>query len=314
MFDKDNALVKTESNYMVRGGNVQWAFTLDLVVTNRWYLDKTPPEFFTTTDTWVYNGQTAVFDCLCKRVEKLMVGELEIENSEYEELRYDSNRLDWIPGAIPGMTQVSHTGDAHGGFVDGVISASGSVTGHDKFNATLKAETFLNPATGRENVRWWPVSIGEKHEASKKGYRDIHVMAFDNRDGANNFIIIYKKSYINYLDSNDTPNVNDGTIPTPVVKHINDPTVTTYHIAYKTKAVGLIKADISGGDIRTASCQINKGYMAYTYTTWSNNLFASRTIGIINMTNGSKKEWQQQDDNDELKGFNHFNAAAIGIL
>ncbi|MBF0517612.1 MAG: hypothetical protein HQK97_10960 [Nitrospirae bacterium] len=323
VFDKDNALVKTESNIIPKGGSAQWPYTLDLVVTSRWYtanlehaLGHGGPEydFWTTTETWQYNGQTAIFDVLCIRVERLMVGGVEVEKAEYEETRYDSNQLDWIPGATPAMTLVSQSGDAHGGYGDGAAAAVGSVTGHDKFNAELKVESFINPSTGRENVRWQPVSIGEKHSSSKSGYRDIHVMAFDNMDGANNFIIIYKKTYVYYLDSNDTPNVNDGTTPIPVIVRIDKPAVASFHIAYKTKTGGLTKIGISGGDIRAASCQINKGNMAYTYTTWGNNHFLHRIIGVINMSSGKRSEWQTQDDNVELNGFSHFNAAAIGIL
>ncbi|MCG6553943.1 MAG: hypothetical protein L7F77_16595, partial [Candidatus Magnetominusculus sp. LBB02] len=243
----------------------------------------------------------------------LMVGDLEIESTQYEEYRYDSDYLNWIPGAVPGMTLVSHSGDAHGGYGDGAISASGSISGPNKFNAELKVETFLNTSTGRDNVRWWPVSIGERHVGRRTGYRDIHVTAFDNMDGANCFIIMYKKSYVYFTDSVDVPNVNDGTTPVPVTEQIEKPTVATHHIAYKTKGGTLVKADLTG-DIRAASCQINNGFMAYTYALWEDNKFAQRIIGIINMTTGAKKEWQRQDDDDELKDFKHFNMAAIGIL
>ncbi|MEO5361081.1 MAG: hypothetical protein H7843_11645 [Nitrospirota bacterium] len=313
VFDKDNALVKIESNKIIRGGNVQHPFTLNLEVTNRWYLDSTPPVFFTTSDTWVYNGQTAIFDVLCKRTERLMVGEMEIEETQYEESRYDSNRLDWIPGAIPGMTLVSHSGDAHGGFGDGAVSASGGMTGPGKFNAALKVEEFLNTATGRNNVRMWPISVGERHEAGKEGYRDIHVMAFDNMDGANNFIIIYQKSYVYFMESSDTPTVNDGTIPDPVIRHISNPTVTTYYIVYRIKNSGLIKKTLSGA-IRAASCQINNGYMAYTYCSFHNDTFSSRTIGMVDIETGGQQEWQIDDKDDRLSGFQHLHHAAIGIL
>ncbi|MBF0457603.1 MAG: hypothetical protein HQK99_06890 [Nitrospirae bacterium] len=313
IFDKDNALVKIESNVITKGGNVQWPYTLNLVVSARWYLDRTPPVFYTTTDTWVYNGQTAIFDTLCKRTERLMVGEMEIENAEYEESRYDSSRLDWIPGAIPAMTLVRQSGDAHGGFGDGAVSASGSVSGPGKFNATLKVETFINTSTGRDNVRWSAISIGEKHEASKIGFRDIHIMAFDNMDGANYFMIIYKKSYVYYMNSTETPNVNDGTIPTPVTIQINNPTVITYHIAYKTKDGALIKTDLTG-DISAASCQINKGNMVYTYCTFENGTFTKRTIGMIQIETGIKNEWVIDDKDERLSGFQHVHHAAIGIL
>ncbi|MBF0517892.1 MAG: hypothetical protein HQK97_12430 [Nitrospirae bacterium] len=194
IFDKDNALIKIESNVIPKGDNIQWPYTINLSVTARWYLDKTPPVFYTTTATWIYEGQTAIFDITCNRIERLLVGGTEIESAQYKETRYDSAPLNWIPGAVPAMTLVSQSGDAHGGFGDGAIAASGGITGYGKYNATLNVETFFNASTGRDNVRWQPISIGEKHEGTKVGYRDIHVMAFDNGNGANNFMIIYKKS------------------------------------------------------------------------------------------------------------------------
>ncbi|MBF0555568.1 MAG: hypothetical protein HQK96_13600, partial [Nitrospirae bacterium] len=107
IFDKDNALVKIVSNYVPKGGTVQYPYTLNFTVGSRWYLDRTPPVLSTTSETWVYNGQTAVNDTTCKRTERLMVGGMEIESAEYEESEYDSSRLDWTPGATPAMTSVS---------------------------------------------------------------------------------------------------------------------------------------------------------------------------------------------------------------
>ncbi|MBF0568704.1 MAG: hypothetical protein HQK95_07525 [Nitrospirae bacterium] len=313
IFDKDNALVKIVSNTIPKGGTVQYPYTLNLTVDSRWYLDRTPPIFSATSDTWIYNGQTAVNDTTCERIERLMVGDIEIENVQYVESVYDSNRLDWIPGSKPAMTLVASSGSAKGGFGDGAISASGSVTGSGKFNATLKVESFLNTSTGRGNIRLLPISIGESHKATKSGYRDIHVTAFDNMNGADYFIIIYKKSYVYFSESSDTPNVNDGTIPTPITSQISKPTVTSYYIAYKTKDGGLIKAGLAG-DIAATSCQINNGYMAYTYCTFENGAFVARTIGMIDIATGTKNEWETDDNDARLSGFQHDHHAAIGIL
>ncbi|MBF0555138.1 MAG: hypothetical protein HQK96_11385 [Nitrospirae bacterium] len=211
------------------------------------------------------------------------------------------------------MTLVASSGDAKGGFGDGAISASGSVTGSGKFNATLKVESFLNTSTGRGNIRLLPISIGERHKATKSGYRDIHVTAFDNMNGADYFIIIYNKSYVYFSESSDTPNVNDGTIPTPITSQISQPTVSSYYIAYKTKDGNLIKAALAG-DIAAASCQINNGYMAYTYCIFENGAFVARTIGMIDIATGTKNEWETDDNDARLSGFQHLHHAAIGIL
>ncbi|MCG6551651.1 MAG: hypothetical protein L7F77_04940, partial [Candidatus Magnetominusculus sp. LBB02] len=87
IFDKDNALVKVVSNLITKGGNQLLPYTINLTVRSRWYIE-IPPTFFTTEDTWVYNGQTAVLDTTCVRTERLMVGDLEIESTQYEEYRY----------------------------------------------------------------------------------------------------------------------------------------------------------------------------------------------------------------------------------
>ncbi|MBF0457249.1 MAG: hypothetical protein HQK99_05075 [Nitrospirae bacterium] len=313
VFDKDNALVKIVSNVIPMGETIQRPFTLTLVVSNRWYLDRTPPVFYTTTDTWVYNGKTAINETACKRIEKLVVGGLEIETTDYEESVSDSSGFYWVPGAIPAMTLQSQSGDAHGGYGDGAIAATGSISGPGKFNASLKVETFFNTATGRENVRWLPISIGEQHDVKKTGYRDIHVTAFDNSNGADYFIIIYKKSYVYYTASSDTPNANDGTIPAPVTEEKTEPTVITYSIAYKIKGGFVIKTNLTG-DIRATSCQINNGYMAYTYCTFEGGAFSKRTIGTIDMATGTKTEWETDDIDDRLSGFKHFHYAAIGVL
>ncbi|MCG6551650.1 MAG: hypothetical protein L7F77_04935, partial [Candidatus Magnetominusculus sp. LBB02] len=67
-------------------------------------------------------------------------------------------------------------------------------------------------------------------------------------------------------------------------------------------------------DIRAASCQINNGFMAYTYCTFVNGSFASRTIGTIDINSGTKRQWQTDDNDQRLSGFTHVHHAAIGVL
>ncbi|MBF0517425.1 MAG: hypothetical protein HQK97_09970, partial [Nitrospirae bacterium] len=92
-----------------------------------------------------------------------------------------------------------------------------------------------------------------------------------------------------------------------------EPTVITYSIAYKIKGGFVIKTNLTG-DIRAVSCQINNGYMAYTYCTFNNGAFSSRTIGMVNIETGALNEWEIDDQDDRLSGFQHVHHAAIGIL
>ncbi|KWT73773.1 hypothetical protein [Candidatus Magnetominusculus xianensis] len=328
VIDKDNALVKTVANSWSKGGNKPYPYQINLVVTNRWYLDRTPPVFYETTDTWRYDGTTHIEDDAVTRTEILTIGGLEIERLTYTETRYvsgnasDGISLTWTPGAFPPMTLVSSSGDAHGGFGDGVSAASGSISGPGQFNATLHTYSFYNPSTGRDNVAWYNVIIGIENEFTKNGERDLHVMAYDCMSGysksgsysaTQNFIVFYKKSKVNFYHRIYVPNSTDGTWPSVTTELQNDPVTTEYYMAYQVNGGGLQKINI-GSDIRVPSCQINGGYMVYTYVVYDKDAFKNRIVGLINLKKGTKNEINLSDDDARLNDFKHFHHAAIGVI
>ncbi len=334
--DKDTALVKTVENNWTKGGSKPYSFTINLTVTNRWYTDP-GGQWYWTTDTYIYNGTTYIEDDEVVRTEILKIGGIEIENLTYTESRYMQGEalapFVWIPGGWPGMTLVSHTGDAHGGYYDGVESAGGSISSIvPKYNASLVVYQLPNPHDGRRSdAHWESITIGTKGEFKKSGERDLHVLTFDTSpgyDGLNagggsplnagggsplrNFIIFYVKSKVNYLNLLETPNVTDDRQAVPIRQTIDDPVQTTYYMAYRTGGGALIKTDL-GNDIRVASCQINGKDMVYTYAVFKSDKFSHRIVGHININDGTRKEVTLKDDDTRLNNFKHLHHAAIGV-
>jgi hypothetical protein len=315
IFDKDNALVKIERNNNTKGPAYSYPFTLGLVISDKWTDDNGHYSFTTTT----YRGDftTQVVDRACTREEEIRIGTNILEKTSYEETDYGSNGFVWIPGGFPAIPAVSTTGDRNGyTYWVGVDSASGGISSPlSKYNMPLVTFIYKPPPGSSHlswSVSWHVIQIGAKHEATKIGDRNLHVTAFDNYHGAENWIVMYKKDTIAYKDTDDWSNANDGTAPVHI-KIVGVATVTAkYYIAYKIKGDSVVKKEI-GSDCQHHSCQINNGYMVYTYTVWESSRFKHRIVGIIKLSDGIVHEVTLMDDDKRLNNFTNFHHAAIGV-
>jgi hypothetical protein len=168
--------------------------------------------------------------------------------------------------------------------------------------------------------------VGSDDLFEKSGNRDLNVYMYDNYNGSDNFIVIYGYSVISYKKhiyyDNQTTCPVSQTSESRYHETIEPLTTTTSnHLAYRLSG-GTIQTKDLPSNISAVSCQIfdksianTKSYMCYTYTkNTSTGSFNYRVIGVIDMKSGDNKEWQVNDDDSRLSGFNHFNNAAIGII
>jgi hypothetical protein len=313
-------LVKVERNINTKGQAETYEFTLDLTVIARFSGDPYPTWSYNTT---VYQGKfnVQVLDRACTREEELRIGNEVIVATSYEETDYGSDGFTWIPGGWPGLGTVSSTwvyGVPPGGlYFSNTVSMSGGISSSlSKYNASVMTYTYYPPPGSylmTPSPAPYAIQIGGKQEATKIGSRNLHVTAFDNYDGANNYILMYKKDTLYYRSTNEWSNVNDGTAPVYTTTTVNDDTETTHYIAYKIKDKSIVKSS-KVGDYRVHSCQIHNGIMAYTYGVYTNSIFNHRVVGIINMTTGASKELELDDKDIRLDDFAHVHHAAIGLM